>query len=66
MNENVKADDLVEITGTGNNVFIKEGVKKTVHRIVAEKLVARGAATLGDEVAASPKRSKGKKEKLEM
>lgn len=65
MNENVKADDLVEVTGTGNNVFIKEGVKKTVHRIVAEKLVASGAVSIGDEVT-SPKRSKGKKDKLEM
>lgn len=63
----VKADDLVEITGTGKSKFLKKGVKKIVHKLAAEKLVASEAATIGDAVPAKDKSGKDKgKGRLDM
>lgn len=63
----VKADELVEVTGTGKSKFLKKDVKKIVHKVAAEKLLASGAATIGDAVPAKDKSGKDKgKGKLEM
>lgn len=40
----VKFDDLVEIVGAKKAKQLKPGVRKTVHRILAEKLVKKGEA----------------------
>lgn len=62
----VKANDLVEVVGTGNSKFLKEGVKKTVHRVAADKLQAQGFAVLGGDPL-PPKSGRNKKnDKLEM
>lgn len=47
-NQQVKADDLVEVTGTGKNEFLKDGEKHIVHRILGEELSGRGFVTIGD------------------
>lgn len=40
----VKAEDMVDLIGTGNSRFIPEGKQFKAHVINAEKLVAKGAA----------------------
>lgn len=61
----VKADDLVKITGTGKSKFLKKDKEKVVHKLAAEKLVASGAATLGEAVQ-KPAKEKEPKDKLKM
>lgn len=39
--------DVVEVTGTGTS-FLKEGEKITIHKLQADKLVAKGAAVIGE------------------
>lgn len=42
----VKKGDVVTIVGTGAGKFLKKGAEAVVHRIQADKLVAKGVATI--------------------
>lgn len=67
--EKVKADDMVEITGTGTSGFLRENKKKIVHRLAAENLEAKGYVTIGDVVPdeqISTRKGKKKAKPLEM
>lgn len=55
--EKVKKDDLVVIIGTGASRFLPKGKEQTVHKILADKFVKQGNATVK---GSAPKTAKKK------